>query len=234
MSPTNPPSHSASRTPDEGELDRREHILTLLRTSAQPCTIAGIAEQMDVHPNTVRFHIDTLMRAGRVEQLTGERSGPGRPPVLYRAIRRMDPNGPTNYRLLAQILATYLTTHSDDPERSAVDIGRQWGSSMVEPQTGTKPTRASTVRAVAEVLEDLGFRPEPPSGRATQIRIRHCPFQEVVKTHGAVICELHKGLMQGVLGTLDAPVTVSRLDPFVEPDLCVARLSAPEQKSTRK
>jgi predicted ArsR family transcriptional regulator len=141
----------------------------------------------------------------------------------------MDPNGPTNYRLLAQILATYLTTHSKDPQKSATELGREWGASMVEPSVGPKLSRAATVGAVVDVLDDLGFRPEPPTSRATQIRIRHCPFQEVVKTHGSVICALHKGLMQGVLGTLNAPVTVTSLEPFVEPDLCVARLGAPDK-----
>jgi hypothetical protein len=47
------------------------------------------------------------VRTGRVEQLVGETTGPGRPPVLFRASRRMDPAGPTNYRLLANIMTTY-------------------------------------------------------------------------------------------------------------------------------
>ena len=35
--------------------------------------------------------------------------------------------------------------------------------------------------------------------------------------------------MQGAMDTLGAPLTVDRLDPFVEPDLCVAQLSALRQ-----
>jgi hypothetical protein len=32
--------------------------------------------------------------------------------------------------------------------------------------------------------------------------------------------------MQGAMTTLGTPLTVERLDPFVEPDLCVAHLRA--------
>jgi predicted ArsR family transcriptional regulator len=37
---------------------------------------------------------------------------------------------------------------------------------------------------------------------------------------------VHLGLMQGALTAMRAPVTVDRLDPFVEPDLCVAHLAS--------
>lgn len=57
------------------------------------------------------------------------------------------------------------------------------------------------------------------------IPLRHCPFQNLAEQHGEVICSVHLGLMQGALTAMRAPVTVDRLDPFVEPDLCVAHLA---------
>jgi predicted ArsR family transcriptional regulator len=56
--------------------------------------------------------------------------------------------------------------------------------------------------------------------------LRQCPFLDLVGTQARVICPVHLGLMQGVLGSLGATVTVERLDPFVEPDLCLARLGS--------
>ena len=35
----------------------------------------------------------------------------------------------------------------------------------------------------------------------------------------------HLGLMRGALETWEAPVTVDRLDAFVEPDLCLVQLT---------
>jgi predicted ArsR family transcriptional regulator len=53
---------------------------------------------------------------------------------------------------------------------------------------------------------------------------RHCPFLGVAESQKAVVCPIHLGLMQGALETWQAPVTVERLDAFVEPDLCLVNL----------
>jgi predicted ArsR family transcriptional regulator len=50
---------------------------------------------LQVHPNTVRFHLDTLVSTGRVEQVAPDRKGPGRPALMFRAPRRMDRGGTT-------------------------------------------------------------------------------------------------------------------------------------------
>jgi predicted ArsR family transcriptional regulator len=75
------------------------------------------------------------------------------------------------------------------------------------------------------ILDDFGFAPEErlDDGQRS-IGLRQCPFLDLVDTNARVICPVHLGLMQGVLGSLGAAVTVERLDPFVEPDLCLARL----------
>jgi predicted ArsR family transcriptional regulator len=39
-------------------------------------TIAEIADQVGVHPNTVRFHLDTLVNDGRVEQVEPGHAAP--------------------------------------------------------------------------------------------------------------------------------------------------------------
>jgi len=209
---------------------RRERILELLRAEGEPLGIAALADQLRVHPNTVRFHLETLQQAGQVEQVLGESAGRGRPPVLFRATHRMDPDGPTNYRLLAGMLTEHLAATSPDPVSTAVSIGRGWGAHLVG--AGTAPRRASgRGHAVAEmiaVLDQLGFRPEQPTGpRDPTVRLRHCPFLDLVAESESrrVVCSLHLGLMQGALDAAAGPVTVDRLDSFVQPDLCVARLA---------
>jgi predicted ArsR family transcriptional regulator len=203
---------------------RRDLILQLLRTSARARSIVSMADEMAVHPNTIRFHLDALLRTGRVEQVFGETSGPGRPPVLFRASRRMDPAGPTNYRLLANILTSYLAA---TPTAAAVELGRSWGPSLVDGhRRRTAPSKTQSITDLTELLADLGFQPETSAGpRASDIRLRHCPFHELVETYGEMLCSVHLGLMQGALATMRAPVTVDHLDPFVEPDLCVAHLA---------
>lgn len=205
---------------------RRERILELLRSSAGPRSIASLADEMAVHPNTIRFHLDVLVRDGRVEQRVGDITGPGRPPVLFEAIRGMDPTGPTNYLLLANILTTYLAANAKNPASAAVTLGRSWGPSLVDSHPSRALSKSQAVTALTDVLADLGFRPEPPPSRgSTEIRLRHCPFHDLVQKHGDTICALHLGLMQGALESMRGPVIVDQLDPFVEPDLCVAHLA---------
>ncbi|HEX9042757.1 MAG TPA: hypothetical protein VF838_17375 [Trebonia sp.] len=45
-----------------------------------------------------------------------------------------------------------------------------------------------------------------------------------------MICSLHLGLMRGALARMRAPVTADRLDPFLEPRLCVAQLTGHERQ----
>jgi predicted ArsR family transcriptional regulator len=220
------PTDAAAIQPGAGPPGRRDVILALLRSSAEPRSIASVADELGVHPNTVRFHLDALARAGRVEQILGDSAGRGRPPTLFRASRRMDPAGPTNYRLLAEILTDPLA-REPDAAAVAAQLGRSTSPALVASSAKQRaPSRTRAVTDLVKLLADLGFEPEPVVGRASEIRLRHCPFQNLAEEHGEVICSVHLGLMQGALTAMHAPVTVDRLDPFVEPDLCVAHLAS--------
>jgi predicted ArsR family transcriptional regulator len=47
----------------------------------------------------------------------------------------------------------------------------------------------------------------------------------VAAQHQDVVCSLHLGLMRGVLAEVRAPLKTDRLEPFVEPSLCLAHLA---------
>jgi predicted ArsR family transcriptional regulator len=194
---------------------RRVDVLSTLKASATPMTIAQIAAELAVHPNTARFHLEHLEDSGQVERIQPHDRSPGRPPQLYRAVRRMDPTGPTHYRMLAEILANGLAA-DPNPAGKAREMGRAWGRTMA------RPTADSPIDSLVQTLDDIGFAPEPPE--AGRLRLRHCPFLELAQTRASVVCPIHLGLMQGALESWQAPVAVERLDAFVEPDLCVAHL----------
>lgn len=208
-------------------IGRRRDVLRVLKTATAPMSIVAIADELDVHPNTVRFHLDTLVGDGRVEQVAQDHKGPGRPPLMFQATRQMDRGGPRRYRLLAEILTMSLAADRD-PRAKALAAGRAWGQRL-EPPTGTS-TRAKRLGAeesiehLVDVLDDLGFAPERRG--ETQVGLRHCPFLEVAEAQPSVVCPVHLGLMQGALETWKAPVKVDGLDAFAEPDLCLAHLGA--------
>jgi predicted ArsR family transcriptional regulator len=231
-----PHPHSASDRSGRGSDEprgRRDLILSMLRETARPLSITDIADRLDVHPNTVRFHLDLLIDGGRVERVLGAPTGPGRPPMLFRVRREMDRHGPSNYRLLAEILTSNLAATTLNPATAATALGRSWGASLADqPLPRAAATKGEAVTRLVCLLDDLGFAPEPDKGgRTSQIRLRHCPFLEMINEHADVICPLHLGLMQGAIKAMTAPVTVSRLEPFVEPDLCVAHLTSTGARS---
>lgn len=211
--------------PDSGaeSTGRRRAVLRILRASSTPLSIVAVADKLDVHPNTVRFHLDTLVAEGRVEHVQPTRRGPGRPPLMFRAVPQMDRDGMRQYRLLAEILAIGLAGEPDSGSR-AVAAGRAWGERLGSP--GPDPGAEESIAHLMGVLDDLGFEPElRASDGAQQLGLRHCPFLELAERQPGVICPVHLGLMRGALETWAAPVTVERLEAFVEPDLCLAHLA---------
>lgn len=222
---------------ESDEPGRRFDVLQALKTAAAPMSVNEISGELGVHPNTVRFHLDALVDAGRVERADAEHTGPGRPPLMFRAARRMDRGGPRSYQLLAEIL-TIGFTDDDNPSVRAFAAGRAWGRQRAwgqrvarAPETGAAPGPEVSVDRLIGLLDELGFAPEhrrhdpDRPGGEDRIGLRHCPFLELAETRRDIICPIHLGLMQGALETWKVPVAVDRLDAFVEPDRCLAHLS---------
>lgn len=217
---------------DATDRDRRHQVWQALQASPEPLGIAALARRLAVHPNTIRFHLAALQQAGRVEQVAGERSGPGRPAQRFRAVTGMDPAGVRHYLLLAQLLAEGLAAAPDATAR-AIEAGRAWGrlaaadGSDVTATGHTDPAAPTApMDRLVSLLADLGFAPENPAAGADVVRLRHCPFLELARRQAAIVCPIHLGLMQGALAGWDAEVTVEQLQPFAEPDLCTAHLAA--------
>ncbi|MQY33973.1 hypothetical protein SRB17_19390 [Streptomyces sp. RB17] len=212
---------------------RRREVLDVLRSAPSPLGVAETAERMGVHPNTVRFHLDILVAEGLVERRAEPSPGPGRPRTVYSALPGMDRAGTRDYRLLARMLLSRWA--SADPatvREEAMQTGRAWGGHLVQPPPPfEEPTAGRSVAVLLALLGELGFAPQAegadePGGPPPRIRLRHCPFLELAEEYGKVVCPLHLGLMQGALDRLGAPLTATGLEPFAEPDSCVAHLAA--------
>lgn len=197
---------------------RRGDVLAVLRAADGPRSITAIADELDVHPNTVRFHLDALLESGQVQRSAPTVTGPGRPAQLFVATAGMDPGGPRHYRLLAEAL-TESVARGPDPVRQAQLAGEVVGLRLgaARGDGGGRP-----VAQLVGLLDDFGFAPEPDDAR---IGLRHCPFLEVARAHPEVVCPLHLGLMQGAMQAWAAPMSVATLTPFAQPDLCVAELT---------
>lgn len=207
----------------------RSRVLEVLQTQQAALGVDDIASRVGLHANTVRFHLDGLVDAGLAHRTVEDRDQPGRPRTLYTANAASAAAGRRSYRLLAEILTSYLAGQSDHPSRDAEDAGTAWGRFLTErPEPFGKVDVEQATERLVDMLDDVGFEPEPVRrGRKREVLLHHCPFRETAEHHREVVCSVHLGLMRGMLGELDAPLEVQSLDAFVEPDLCVAHLAKP-------
>ena len=242
-----PRSEPARRRPPGA---RRAALLESLRAQDRPLSVAELAPLVGLHPNTVRAHLDVLVRTGEVSRRSDARNTPGRPRELYQATGVA--TGDRNYRLLAQVLAGRLAELTDDPAREAVTAGRHWAGKQgdddgatageddsarqgvvgpTEPAVSAVPTApavpavpavpAGPLVPVLRMLRASGFAPElSPDG--SEILLHHCPFLELAVDQPEVVCGAHLGLIQGALeGT---GVAATRILPFAQPHVCVTEL----------
>jgi predicted ArsR family transcriptional regulator len=207
--------------------ESRSRVLAVLQGAGAPLSVGEVAERLGLHANTARFHLDGLIETGLVERTTEQREQPGRPRALYAARPDAAVAGRRSYRLLAEILTSYVAAETAHPRQAAVRAGQAWGRYLAEKNPPFRRIDAAAATAqLVGMLSDIGFTPEAvTAGRQRQILLHHCPFREAAEQHREVVCSIHLGLMQGLLAELHAPVEADRLDPFVEPSLCIAHLT---------
>lgn len=208
----------------------RVRILELIRASSTPLDVRQIAAQSDLHPNTVRFHLKVLIDAGLAHSQPDPRGNSGRPRLVYSAITAGSAHRHGNsYLLLADILAGHLVADRTIRTELAEEAGRELARRHRPPaQQGPHTSAGDAVHRAVAVFTELGFEPElREDGPHRQILLHACPFHAVARKHPDVVCALHLGLLKQTLADLDAPGDVSRLEPFVTPQLCIAHLTGP-------
>lgn len=219
---------------------RRREVLDVLRAAGTPLGVAETAGRIGVHPNTVRFHLQALADEGLVERQVLEPAGRGRPRTVYAPRPGLDRGGTRGYQLLARMLLSRLAVTGPDARFAAMETGRAWGRSLVEPRPPLRqPAAEESVARLVELLDGLGFDPEPQGGQhdgtpPSRIRLRHCPFLELAEEYGQLVCPLHLALMQGALAELGAPLTATELEPFAEPGACLAHLAPAPQHTAEQ
>ena len=198
----------------------RARILETLTAAAEPLDATELAERVGLHPNTVRWHLGVLAEAGLVTSSPEQRTRPGRPRIVF-APTDEAPAGRQDYRLLAAILAGSLSGSPDGPA-TAERAGNAWGRYLVErPPPLARLSADEAADQVVRLLDEHGFEPERENG---DVLMHRCPFHDLAEQHGDVVCAVHLGLVRGALTEIGAPVTVTRLEPFVAPGLCRARI----------
>lgn len=161
----------AESPPTEGR-DRlgptRRRVLAHLQEVADPLGSDTLATALGLHANTVRFHLDALIRDGLVRRLLDRQGRQGRPRVLYSAA----PEGPSvsdlPFRALAETLLAFVRDHDDVLSPEA--IGESWGRSMVGNSAKT------SIEALVDEVNRLGLTSRLTTDEVGElVEIVRCP-----------------------------------------------------------
>lgn len=191
---------------------QREAIVAALRDVPAGLGTNVIAERVGLHPNTVRWHLGRLADQGLVRSAPEHRRSRGRPSIVHRLTPDGVAAGRDEYRMLATMLTAALASDPEGAHR-AYATGVEWGKAL---------SAANPDASVASLLDGEGFAAGQSGDR---IEMRRCPFYALAETDPRVVCTLHHGIIDGALAETGSPRRVERLDAFVEPSLCIARLS---------
>ena len=184
--------------------DTRFAIYQELAQSTAPCSATELAERLDLHPNTVRPHLDRMKEAGLVEVEPIHRGTVGRPQLRYSLAPGAPGLGfdPPAHTLLAGLLAALAEQLGGDG-LDAANLGRRWGTDA----TGRRQSGRGCLAALVAELDRLGFDPvesELGGGGTEARRVRvdflHCPFRELAEAYPELVCSLHRGIVEGVVG----------------------------------
>src|SRR5581483_1993339 len=110
---------------------------------------------------------------------------------------------PPAHTLLAGMLAALAEQLGGDG-LDASNLGRRWGTEA----GGRRQSGRGCLAALVAELDRLGFDPvESELGRGATAgthRVRvdflHCPFRELAEAYPELVCNLHRGIVEGVIG----------------------------------
>jgi predicted ArsR family transcriptional regulator len=200
--------------------DTRYRLYRHLRLSGRPVGIRELSARSSLHPNTLRPHLRRLEEAGLITTEQHRDSKVGRPQTFYVATDNEPGHG---YRILAEILVG-LVTGSKRIER-ARDVAREWGVFLAGRSAGRPAARRRSgpdLAALQGGLVEAGFDPRfrRRSAKLVEISLRDCPFRDLMGEHRDLVCAVHRGLLEGLLGGARPPLSLARFDPLVGDRTC--------------
>lgn len=223
-----------------GDPTRRRIYLLVRRCGESGATVSAVADEIGIHPNVARHHLDKLTAGGYLLV--------GRPPVAAAgaAVRRAGrpskryvvataddagvlPPVRGDGLVLALLGSALQRLSAGDAEAMAEEVGADYGRALAAGITGTvtdaagdetaaaQRTLRSAMQAVADALTAHGFAAHTDiaddSSGDSRLRIvsDHCPFGTLAVDH-PVLCAVDRGLVRGMLGALHPPAAAHHID----------------------
>ena len=194
----------------------RRSVYLFVREHAEGVTATDVAQQVGVHPNVARHHLDKLAAGGYLTVVAGRAPGAGeragRPSKRY--VVAAGAGGPLaefpvrSDDLVLSLLGRALSKLSPgEAELIAEEVGAEYGRAMAASLQGDAldaghRSMRSAIQSVADALTAHGFAAHAESHHdGLRIINDHCPFGDVALEH-PVICAVDRGMVRGMLGQL--------------------------------
>lgn len=208
----------------------RYAIYLELARSSRPLATAEIAETLDLHPNTVRPHLERMREVGLLTIGAEPRGTVGRPQHRYSLASEAPSLGlePATFPVLARMLVRVAAEAGLD-RAEVVDAGREQGDAdavtIARDLDITTADAGTCVEGLVARLDALGFDPAVAGDddQAT-VAFAHCPFRELAEAHPEIVCALHEGLVAGIVDRLGG-AAVESFHPLTDRSPCQADLA---------
>ncbi len=191
---------------------QRRRVLGLLQNAPGPVDAQHVADALQIHITTARFHHTTLEGQGYIRRGgRGARAGrAGRPRLTYEVVPKLD------YAEIVALFAEHLGGTPEEREARALLIGADLARRV---RVARKRNESTVTDLVVATLEQLGFQVRSvfnSFGEVT-VQICTCPLAEVAVTAPEVVRGIQQGLIQEVID-LNADVIGAHYRAAVTPD----------------
>lgn len=206
------PRHREGVESDRAAGQQRQRVADLLRAADNPLDARQIAEALQIHVTTARFHLSTLEGQGVIRRAGASSAAGrvGRPRLTYEIAPRLD------YADIVALFATHLGGSPEEREERALRIGADLAHRVRVARRRGETTLADLVVAT---LAELGFqvRSVLSSFGEVSVEICTCPLAEVAVASPEVVRGIQQGMIQEVID-LNAEVVGGRYTATVRPD----------------
>jgi predicted ArsR family transcriptional regulator len=189
---------------------QRQRVLGLLRAADKPVDAHHVADALNIHVTTARFHLGTLESQGVIRRGGATAGRVGRPRLTYEPAPRLD------YADIVALFATHLGGTAEEREARALRIGADLARRVRLTQTCRD---SSVTELVVAALTSLGFQIRSvvnAFGELT-VQICTCPLAEIAVDAPEVVRGIQQGLIQEVIDC-NADLLDEKYSVAVRPD----------------
>lgn len=176
----------------------RARVLALLQSSGAAMSVTDVADQLELHKNSARFHLDALVQSGFAERSVEATGLQGRPPLMFTATDNSPTMSNVHLLELTDVLLTSFVAPSPDAHARAEQAGHDWGSNLVAAEGVTPEV------AFDELVRHLGQRGFTTVLEGDTMTFTRCPFRNTVSPATLpLLCTMHRGFLNGYLSASD-------------------------------